>query len=173
VGLSARQRMGSLTVWDRIELATITDGPPADGQQRLDAASTGPSAMWVNTIRWRVPKGSSDKQLELWREEMALQRSNPEGVNYIRSRFFVYAEEGSTEENWMALDEYECREDFDKAMRSWSKDPELVKRSETLFAKWKDIMVPKSRKREYWTEVEELRFEPQRQLQRNNSSRRN
>ena len=119
--------------------------------------------MWVNTIRWRVPKDNSGKQLELWRKEMALQRANPEGINYVRSRFFVYAEEGSTEENWMALDEYECREDFDRAMKKWDEDPELVERSEKLFANWNELMVPKSRKREYWTEVEELRFEPLKQ----------
>ena len=48
--------------------------------------------MLVNIVRWRVPKEHSKKQFELWYEMMEYQRSHPEKVYYIRSRFFTFTE---------------------------------------------------------------------------------
>jgi hypothetical protein len=69
-------------------------------------------------------------------------------------------EEGSSEEHWMFLDEYENREDFDKTMRAFNEDPELIKMSDEFFPKWDAVIVPGSKKKgEVWTEVEKLRVE--------------
>jgi hypothetical protein len=91
---------------------------------------------------------------------MDYQRSHPEKVFYIRSRFFTFAEKGSSEENWMFLDEYERREDFDKWMKTVHEDPELAKLANEFFTKWDALIIAKSRKTEVWTEVEELTVEP-------------
>ena len=116
--------------------------------------------MWVNIVKWRVPKEKSKEQLEIWGEMIDYQRSHPETVSLLRSRFFTYTDEGSSEENWMFLDEYRSREDFERFVKKWDEDPELSKLGKKFFAKWEAVMIPKSRKREYWTEVEELRSGP-------------
>jgi len=82
--------------------------------------------MLINIGRWRILKKNSKKQFDLWREMMDYQRSHPEKVYYIRSRFFTFTEKGSSEENWMFLDEYERLEDFDKWMKTVREDPELA-----------------------------------------------
>jgi len=116
--------------------------------------------MFVNIVRWRIPKEKSKEQLEVWRGMIGYQRSHPETVSLLRSRFFTSTDEGSSEENWMFLDEYNSREDFERFVKKWDEDPELAKLGEQFFAKWGAVMTPKSRKREYWTEVEELRSGP-------------
>jgi nicotinamidase-related amidase len=116
--------------------------------------------MFVNIVRWRVPIENSKKQFELWNEIMEYQRSHPEKVFYIRSRFFTFTEKGSSEENWMFLDEYKNREDFDKGMKTVKEDPEFKKLSDEFFPKWDAIIVAGSRKHEFWTEVEKLKVEP-------------
>jgi len=112
--------------------------------------------MWINIVRWRVPKEKSKEQLAVWREMIDYQRSHPETVSLLRSRFFTHTEEGSSEENWMFLDEYRSREDFERFVKKWDEDTELAKLGEKFFAKWEKVMIPRSRKREYWTEIEEL-----------------
>ena len=116
--------------------------------------------MFVNIVRWRVLKENSQKQFEVWREIMDYQSSHPEKVFYVRSRFFTFAEKGSNEENWMFLDEYERREDYDKWMKTTREDPELIKLMDGFFPKWDALIVHKSRKVEVWTEVKELKVEP-------------
>jgi hypothetical protein len=113
----------------------------------------------INIVRWRVPKENSNKQFEVWREMMDYQKSHPEKVYYTRSRFFTFTEKGSSEENWMFLDEYEHREDYDKWMKAVHEDPELMKLMDDWFPKWDALIVPGSRKGEVWTEVEKLRVE--------------
>jgi hypothetical protein len=113
----------------------------------------------VNIVRWRIPKGNSGEQLELWREMMDYQKAHSEKVSYARSRFFTFSEEGSSEESWMFLDEYERPEDYDKWMKFVREDPELVKLMEPWFPKWDALVVPGSKKSEVWTEVESLRVE--------------
>jgi len=115
--------------------------------------------VFVNIARWRVPKENSKKQFELWNEMMEYQRSHPEKVFYIRSRFFTFTEKGSSEENWMAIADYKNREDFDKGMKTMKEDPEFQKLSSEFFPKWDAIIVAGSRKHEYWTELERLKAE--------------
>jgi hypothetical protein len=111
-------------------------------------------------MRWRVLKKDSRKQRELWSEIMSYQRSHPKKVYYARSRFFTFNEKGSPEENWMFLDEYENREDFDRGMKILREDPEFTKLAAEFFPKWNALIISGSRKREVWTEVEKLRVEP-------------
>jgi hypothetical protein len=113
----------------------------------------------VNIVRWRVPKGKSNEQFEVWREMMDYQRAHPEKVFYTRSRFFTYTEKGSSEETWMFLDEYENREDYDKWMKAVREDPELIKLMDTWFPKWDALVISGSKKGEVWNEVEKLRVE--------------
>ena len=115
--------------------------------------------MLINIVRWRVPKENSNKQFELWREMMDYQKSHPEKVYYTRSRFFTFTEKASSEENWMFLDEYKHREDYDKWMKAVHEDPELMKLMDDWFPKWDALTVPGSRKGEVWTEIEKLRVE--------------
>jgi hypothetical protein len=116
--------------------------------------------MLIDIGRWRILKKDRKKQSELWREMMDYQRSHPEKVFYIRSRFFTFTEKGSSEENWMFLDEYENREDFDRWMKTVREDPELTKLMDEFFPKWDALIIPNSRKMEVWTEVEKLTVEP-------------
>ena len=91
---------------------------------------------------------------------MAWQRSHPEKFYYTRSRLFTFTEEGSSEEHWMFLDEYEEREDFDKQTKAVHEDPELAKViKDECFPRYDAMIIPKSRKGEVWTEVEKLRVE--------------
>ena len=115
--------------------------------------------MLINIVRWRIPKENSSKQFEVWREMMDYQKSHPGMVYYTRSRFFTFTEEGSSEESWMFLDEYEHPEDYDKWMKAVREDPELMKLMDEWFPKWDALIVPRSRKGEVWTEVEKLRVE--------------
>jgi len=115
--------------------------------------------MFVNIVRWRIPKEKSGKQEDVWREMMVYQKSHPEKVYYVRSRFFRHAEKGSSEENWMFLDEYRDREDYEKWRKAVREDPELTRLMEEWFPKWDSVIVPDSRKGEVWNEVESLRVE--------------
>ena len=116
--------------------------------------------MLINIGRWRILKKDSKKQFELWREMMDYQRSHPEKVFFTRSRFFTFTEKGSSEENWMFLDEYERSEDFDKWMKIVREDLELSKLANEFFPKWDALIIPGSKKSEVWTEVETLRVVP-------------
>lgn len=100
----------------------------------------------INTVRWRIPKENSQKQFELWREMLDYQRSHPEKFHYVRSRFYRMTEEDSSEEHWMAIDDYEKREDFDKTMKIFSEDPECIRMSEEFFGKCNPLIVSKSQK---------------------------
>ena len=113
--------------------------------------------MLVNIVRWRISKENSSKQLEIWREMMDYQRSHPVKVYYARSRFYTSTEEGSSEENWMFLDEYEDRAGYAKWMKAVREDPELVKLMDEWFPRWDALIVPGSKKGEVWTEVEKLK----------------
>jgi len=115
--------------------------------------------MFINIVRWRVPKENSKRQNEVWREMMDYQKSHPEKVYYTRSRFFTHSETGSSDENWMFLDEYERREDYDKWMKAVREDPELTELMDEWFPKWDALVVPGSKKGEIWTEVDKLRVE--------------
>jgi hypothetical protein len=80
---------------------------------------------------------------------MDYQKSHPEKFYYTRSRFFTFTEDGSSEENWMFLDEYDNRE-----------DPEIVKLMDDFFPKWNALIISGSKKKgELWTEAEKLRVE--------------
>jgi hypothetical protein len=114
----------------------------------------------VNIVRWRVPKENSGKLLEFMRWWMAWQRSHPEKMHYTRSRLLTMTEEGSSEEYWMYLDEYELPEGFDKQWKAIRDDPELVKvMKEECYPRFDALIVPGSRKSEVWTEVEKLKVE--------------
>jgi len=113
----------------------------------------------LNTVRWRVPEENSQKQFEFWREVLDYQRAHPEKFHYARSRFFTFTEEGSSEENWMNLDEFDNREAYDKTVKTEHEDPEVVKLAEEWLPKWDAVIVPGSRKVEVWTEIEKLRVE--------------
>jgi len=114
----------------------------------------------VNIVRWRVPKENSSKQFEVWREMMDYQRSHPEKFHYTRSRFYTRSEDGSPEEHWMFVDEYDNREAYDKNMRTMHEDPEVTRLADEWFPKWDAVMVPESKKKgEIWSELEELRVE--------------
>jgi hypothetical protein len=115
--------------------------------------------MFVNIVRWRIPKENSKKQREVWQDMMDYQKSHPDKVYYTRSRFFTYTETGSSEENWMFLDEYGDRNGYEKWMRAVREDPELVALMEAWFPKWDALIVPDSRKGEIWDEVESLKVE--------------
>jgi hypothetical protein len=91
---------------------------------------------------------------------MAWQRSHPEKFYYTRSRLLTMTEEGSPEEHWMYLDEYERREDFDKQWRAIRDDPELAKITrDECYPRYDALIVSGSRKSEVWTEFEKLRVE--------------
>ena len=113
----------------------------------------------VNIVRWRIPKESHEKQFEFWREVLDYQRSHSEKFHYTRSRFYTMTEEGSSQERWMFIDEYDSREAYDKNMKTMHEDPEVVKLADEWFPKWDTLIVPKSRKGEVWTELEKLRVE--------------
>lgn len=115
--------------------------------------------MLVNIVRWRVPKEQSARQVEVWQEMMDWQRAHPDKVFYTRSCFFTTHTEGTSEEAWMFLDEYQRPEDYEKWMRTVREDPDLLALMEGFFAKWNSLVVPGSKRGEVWTEVESLRVE--------------
>jgi hypothetical protein len=121
--------------------------------------------LFVNIVRWRVLKENHEKQVECMRWWMdwlrSHQSSHPEKFHFTTSRLFTFTEEGSSEENWMFLDEYERREDFDKQMRAAHEDPELSKViNDECSPRWDPLIVSGSkRKGEVWTELDELRLE--------------
>jgi nicotinamidase-related amidase len=113
----------------------------------------------INIVRWRVPKEKSSRQLEIWQAMMDRQRAHPEKVTYTRSRFFTFSAAESSEEDWMFLDEYERREDYDRWMKAVREDPELISLMESFFPEWEALVSPGSKQGEVWTEVESLRAE--------------
>jgi hypothetical protein len=115
--------------------------------------------MLVHVARWRVSKENHEKHLEFWSWWMDLQRSHPEKILYARSRLFTFTEEGSSEENWMFIDDYEQREDWDKQWKAVREDPELSKIKDEADRKLDAVIVPGSMKGNVWTEVENLRVE--------------
>lgn len=121
--------------------------------------------MLVEIAQWRIRKENSKKHLDLVQKQVAealdYQRSHPEKFHYTRSRMFTLTEEGPTDETWMSIDEYEDREAYDKMMKAWEEDPELVKYNKEWKAQWDPMRVPDSLKAELWTE--RLRVELKRQ----------
>jgi hypothetical protein len=113
----------------------------------------------VHIARWRVPKENSKKHLEFWGWWMDWLRSHPEKLHFTKSRLFTFTEEGSSEENWMYIDDYEQREDFDKQWKAVDEDPELAKGEDEANRKLDAVIVPGSKKGDVWTEVEELKVE--------------
>jgi hypothetical protein len=83
------------------------------------------SRLLVNIVRWRVPKENSQEQLEFWREVLDYQRSHPEKFHWTRSRFYTMTEEGSSEEHWMFLGEYDNREAYDRTMKTNREDQNM------------------------------------------------
>jgi hypothetical protein len=111
-------------------------------------------------VRWRIPKENSAKHFELWSELWVdYPKSHREKFRFTRSRFFTFTEEGSSEESWMFLDEYEDQEVYDKQMKALHEDPELVRLLDELFSKLDVLIVPGSMKGQVWTEVEKLRVD--------------
>lgn len=111
-------------------------------------------SLLINIRRWRVPKENSTKQFEFRREVTDYQRSHPDKFHWTKSRFYTFTEEGSSEEHWMFLDEYDDREAYDKTMKTMREDPEVAKLADAWMPKWDDLIVPGSRKKgEVWTEV--------------------
>jgi hypothetical protein len=91
---------------------------------------------------------------------MGWQRSHHGKFYYTRSRLLTVTEEGSTEEHWMYLDEYERREDFDRQWRAIRDDPELSRvMKDECHPRYDALVVPGSRESEVWTEVDKLRVE--------------
>jgi hypothetical protein len=124
--------------------------------------NTWKEANWllVNIVRWRVPKENHEKQFEFWREVLDYQRSHSEIFHYTRSRFYTMTEEGSSEEHWMFLDEYDNREAYDRTMKTMHEDPEVAPIVDRWFPKWDAVIVLGSKKKgEIWTELRELRVE--------------
>ena len=114
----------------------------------------------VNIVRWRVLKENHEKQFEFWREVLDYQRIHPEIFHYTRSRFYTMSEEGSSEEHWICLDEYDNREAYDKTMKTMREDPEVAPIVDAWFPKWDAVIVRGSKEKgEVWTEVEKLRVE--------------
>jgi len=113
----------------------------------------------VNIVRWRIRKENSGRLLEIWQKMMEWQRAHPDKVTYARSRFFAFSAEGSSEESWMFLDDYERREDFDRWMKAVREDPELIGLVDSFMPEWNALIVPGSKQGEVWTEVESLRAE--------------
>jgi hypothetical protein len=113
--------------------------------------------MFVNIVRWRVRKEDHDKVLDVWSKMMDYQRSHRKYFHYAKSRFFVHSGKELSEEDWMFLDEYERREDYDKWMKVVREDPEIIGLMDDFFPKWDPLIVPDSKKSETWTEIEGLR----------------
>lgn len=59
----------------------------------------------------------------------------------------------------MFLDDYYYGEDFHRGVEAWKEEPELKMFMDGWFPKWKDLIIPGSRKGEFWDEVEDLRVE--------------
>jgi len=95
----------------------------------------------IDVSRWRIPKENSEKHLNTWREILDHQKSHPEKYLYSRSRIFKLTEEASSEESWLAIDEYEDRETYDKTMKALESDPGIAC----------PTSIPGSMKTERWT----------------------
>jgi len=115
--------------------------------------------MFINIVRWRVPKENRGKHNELWSEMMDYQKSHPEKVYYTSARFFTNTENGLSEENWMFLDEYKGSEDYNRWLAAVREDTEIAKIMGEWRPKWDALIVPGSRKGEIWTEDEKLKLE--------------
>jgi hypothetical protein len=113
----------------------------------------------ANIFAWRLLKENHEKQVEFMRWWMGWQRSHPDKFYYARSRIFTLAEEGP-EENWIMVDEYAHREDFDRQWKAAREDPELAKVLKDAKTRWDTLIVLGSRRKgEVWTELEELTVE--------------
>lgn len=121
--------------------------------------------MLIDVCVWRIPAENSKKQLEFWREALDYQGSHPEKFSYTKSRIFTLTEEGSSEETWMFIDEYEDREAYDKTMKALGigeelgqGDPEVVRKMKEWHLQWDPLIVPGSWKIERWTERTRVEF---------------
>jgi len=127
------------------------------GEERRCRHHGGSTEVFVNIVRWNVRKEDHDKMLDIWSKMMDYQRSHRKYFHYARSRFFVHIGKESSGEEWMFLDEYERREDYDKWMDVVHKESEIIRLMDDFFPKWDAITIPGSKKSETWAETEELR----------------
>jgi hypothetical protein len=109
--------------------------------------------------RWQVLKEDSEKHYELWKKGLEMQKANRDLWCYKESRFFRMIDDDGSVENWMWLDSYESKEDYDRFMAAFPErmksDPEL----KASYERFQAVMVPDSTKMALWKEVEEFRVE--------------
>jgi hypothetical protein len=114
----------------------------------------------IEICRWRIARENSEKHLEMWREILDYQRSHPEKFLYSRSRILTLADEESSEESWMWIDEYEDRETYDTMTKAIEEDPEVVRKKEEWHSKWDPVRIPGSVKTEVWTPKLDYQLRP-------------
>lgn len=81
--------------------------------------------MLYDFYQWHVHASNSKKHLEVWQAIIQHQRANRERFYYKRTRFFTETDSESNEEHWMAYDEYENQEAYDRMQKAIEKQPDL------------------------------------------------
>jgi hypothetical protein len=86
----------------------------------------------IETAGWRIPKENHDQMLELasvgsdGNGGLEFQRRHPEKLFYRKTRTFFTSEEGSPEETWFLIDEYDTDADCREAHEVYKTDPDAV-----------------------------------------------
>lgn len=86
----------------------------------------------IETAGWRIPKENHDRMLELARVGadgnggLEYQRQHPDKLFYRKTRTFFASEEGSSEETWFFIDEYDDEDDYQKAREVYRSDPDAL-----------------------------------------------
>jgi hypothetical protein len=103
----------------------------------------------IETARWRIPKENHDRMLELARVGvdgdggLDYQRKHPEKLFYRKTRTFCTSEEGSAEETWFFIDEYDDLDAYEKAHEVYRTDPDALSKGASFREALMSLIVPR------------------------------
>jgi len=106
----------------------------------------------IHIGRWRVSEANSKKLEEMFRAILAHVRSNRERYPQLRSCVICSSvETGSSEENWLWVEEYADREAYDAFYKALEEDETFLEIHDEQYDFWR-LIVDGSFKGELYTE---------------------
>lgn len=116
----------------------------------------------IETATWRIMQENHDEFAEIAihgpngddATGLAWQAAHPEAIYYSKTRNFCRKIEGTNEEEWIFIDEYDSLEDYEKSHETLYSDPAYEEMKREGYKHTMSLMVPGSNpEHSVWEEV--------------------
>ncbi len=106
----------------------------------------------IETATWRIKQKDHDRFAAIAihgplgddSTGLAWQAAHPEAIYYSRTRNFFRKIEGTDEEEWIFIDEYDSEKAYQKSHQTLYSAPEYAEMKKIGYQKTKELMVPGS-----------------------------